>query len=85
MATDLSTPELPAAGERVRVRRYEVQGEHRELVHDHEGTVGMVDRYGFRLDPEPGYIAPGAVFLGCEHQGTAMYLITEIELMPDGN
>jgi hypothetical protein len=71
----------PRAGDKVRVRRYVVEGESRTLVHEHEGTAGLVDRYGIRLDPEPGYIGTGYVFLGMPHQGVAANLITEVEVM----
>jgi hypothetical protein len=74
---------VPQAGDKVRVRRYEVQDGYRELAAVHEGTVGMTDRYGLRLDPEPGYIGTGYVFLGMQHQGTARNLVTEVELMEE--
>jgi hypothetical protein len=74
----------PRAGDRVRVRRYVVQGQSRELEHEHEGVIGMVDRYGIRLDPEPGYIGTGYVFLGMAHQGDSVNLVTEVEKLAGG-
>jgi len=73
-------------GDEVRVRRWVTCGKNREPHSDYTGTVGLVDRYGIRLDPEPGYIGLGYVFLGMDdgHQGESVNLVTEVEVIKTG-